>query len=141
MNGFYTEHIAKTLEFPDAEERPGQEVFNVIFSLGRDADNREEAEYAYDLLISLTEKKSADVRAYALAALAVMAVLKDGKMLRNIYDKKKVLSLIKRNLKLCGENEWAKGTLECALSDLKHIYRKIYLKTKRFPRKNSCRGR
>lgn len=125
MNGFYTEHIARTLQFPDEEERPEQEVFNVIFSLGRDAENREEVEYAYNLLISLTEKKCQDVRVYALMALSIMALLKEPDMLKNIFEKKKVRSLIKKELALCESNEWGKGTLEDALSDLNHVYRKI----------------
>ena len=77
MDGFYTDEIEKILGFPDTAERPDNEVFSVIFSLGMDAENREEVEYTYNLLISLTEKKSADVRAYALASLAIMAVQKN----------------------------------------------------------------
>lgn len=125
MDSVCTDEIEKILGFPDMAERPDEEVFSVIFSLGMDAENREEAKYAYDLLISLTEKKSADVRAYALASLAIMAVQKKRKMLENIFDKKKVRSLIVRELASCGENEWAKGTLECALSDLKKVYHRI----------------
>ena len=119
MDGFYTDEIEKILGFPDTAERPDDEVFSVIFSLGMDAENREEVEYAYNLLISLTEKKNADVRAYALSSLAIMDVQKKRKMLKNIYDKKKVRSLILRELASCKENEWAKGTLTDALSDLK----------------------
>ncbi|MBQ9745564.1 MAG: hypothetical protein IJW21_01930 [Clostridia bacterium] len=125
MDGFYTDEIEKILGFPDTEERPEQEVFNVIFSLGIDAENREEVEYAYNLLISLTEKKNADVRAYALASLAIMARQKKREMLKNIYDKKKVLSLIKMELELCKENEWAKATLKDALGDFKRVYHRI----------------
>ena len=125
MNGFDFAHIEKTLQFPDTEERPEQEVFSVIFSLGRDAANWDETKYAYDLLISLTEKKCQDVRVYALQALAIMALLKKKRMLKKIFDKKKVRSLILRELASCGENEWAKGTLECALSDLKKVYHRI----------------
>ena len=119
MNGFYTDEIEKILGFPDTAERPDDEVFSVIFSLGRDAANWDEAKYAYDLLISLTEKKCQDVRVYALQALAIMALLKKKRMLKKIFDKKKVRSLILRELASCGENEWAKGTLTDALSDLK----------------------
>ena len=125
MNGFDFAHIEKTLQFPDTEERPEQEVFNVIFSLGRDAENWDEVKYAYDLLISLTEKKCQDVRVYALASLGVMATLKKKRMLKKIFDKKKVRSLMDRELAICGENEWARGTLECALSDLKRVYHRI----------------
>jgi hypothetical protein len=125
MDGFYTDEIEKILGFPDTAERPDEEVFSVIFSLGMDAENREEAKYAYDLLISLMEKKSADVRAYALASLAIMAVQKKRKMLENIFDKKKVFSLIERELVLCKENKWARATLTDALSDLKKVYNRI----------------
>ena len=125
MNGFYTDYIEKTLQFPDTEERPGQEVFDVIFSLGRDAGNWDEVQYAYDLLISLTEKKCQDVRVYALASLGVMATLQKKRILKKIFNKKKVRSLIERERASCGENEWARGTLECALSDLKSVYHRI----------------
>ena len=125
MNGFYVDYIEKILQFPDTEERPSQEVFNVIFSLGRDAANWDEVKYAYDLLISLTEKKCRDVRVYALASLGIMATLKKRRILKKIFDKKKVRSLIEREFASCGENEWAKGTLECALSDLKSVYHRI----------------
>jgi hypothetical protein len=58
------------------------ELASVIFSLGRDAENEEEYDFALSKLMELYERDSEDIKAQVIQALAMLAVLhKDIKVL------------------------------------------------------------
>jgi hypothetical protein len=51
------------------------ELASVIFSLGRDAENEEEYDFALSKLMELYERDSEDIKAQVIQALAMLAVL------------------------------------------------------------------
>lgn len=73
VNGFSTAQIDLILEHSYRQEQPEQAVFNVICCLGRDAENETEFHYARSHLLRLLEHPNADIRAYSILALSVMA--------------------------------------------------------------------
>jgi hypothetical protein len=69
------------------------ELASVIFSLGRDAENEEEYDFAISKLMELYERDSEDIKAQVIQALAMLAVLhKDIKVL----DKSVIEPMIRR---------------------------------------------
>ncbi len=114
MNEFNTQEIERILGFSDTEADEGipQEIFGVIYSLGRDAENGEEAEYAYQHLLSLCDGKNAGVRAYAILGLSLLVT-------KRRPDREILEPIIKR--------EWKKrtnktaGTLRDAVDDFSYF--------------------
>ncbi len=114
MNGFNTREIEQILGFPDIEpdkEIP-QEIFGVIYSLGRDAENEEEAEYAYQHLLSLCNRRNAGVRAYAILGLSLLATKRGP-------DKEVLEPIIMREWKM--RTGKTAGTLRDAVDDLNYF--------------------
>ena len=74
--GFNYDEIEATLNYPDTDDNRSvpKEVFDVIYSLGRDAQTEEEAVYAYKTLLSLCDRESGHVRGYAVLALSMLSL-------------------------------------------------------------------
>lgn len=111
MNDFHVEEIAAILEYSDTEDnsRIPQEVFDVIYSLGRDAGNEEEFQYAYRILLMLCKRKNRYVRAYAILGLSLLAG--SGTMQRDI-----IIPIILRELQAA--DGWSKAKIMAAVDDL-----------------------
>ena len=73
VNCFSTTEIDLILERSYNRESPEQAVFNVIYCLGRDAENETEFHYAYSSLLKLLEHPNRDIRAYSILALSMLA--------------------------------------------------------------------
>jgi len=114
MNGFKTQEIERILGFPDIETDEGipKEIFGVIYSLGRDAENETEAEYAYQHLLSLCHRKNAGVRAYAILGLSLSAT-------KRRPDKEVLEPIIMKEWKM--RTGKTAGTLRDAVDDLNYF--------------------
>lgn len=96
MNNFHTDQIAEILNYPDPahDDEIPQQVFDVIYSLGRDAENEEEFLYAYNLLLELCKRKSHRVCAYAILGLSLLALNQESGLL----NRDEIVPIIMREL-------------------------------------------
>lgn len=67
-----------------------KEIYDVIYSLGRDAENAEEYRYSYHLLTQLCEHCNPHVRAYAILGLALLRA-EEG-----LFDRNKIQQILVR---------------------------------------------
>ena len=75
MIHFFTDEIEQVINsVPDTDITP--ELSAVIYSLGRDAENKEDYEYAFDQLCRLFERENETVKAQVIQAFSMLAVLK-----------------------------------------------------------------
>lgn len=76
MNNFDKEKIEQIINLSDSESDNDipQELYGVIYSLGRDAENEEEFDYALDLLLRLCERKNARVRSQAILGISLLSL-------------------------------------------------------------------
>ena len=74
MNNFHTEEIERVIS-STTDKGIAPELASVIFSLGRDAENEEEYDFALSKLMELYERDSEDIKAQVIQALAMLAVL------------------------------------------------------------------
>ena len=111
MNGFLIEKIENIINSTDTELTP--ELAGVIFSLGRDAENEEEYDYAFEKLTELFRRDNEDIRAQVIQAFGIMAVLK-----KDIkpFDKDYVMTLIQDALKTASKEN--KGIIMDAIDDI-----------------------
>jgi len=72
------------------EDITDRRIFNLPLALGENAENDEEYEYAFNVLVSLSERKNAQIRANAILGFAFLART-NGKL-----DKDIVLPIIKK---------------------------------------------
>lgn len=114
MNGFNTEEIAKKLDYSDdmPDDQIPTEIFGVIYSLGRDAENQSEYEYAYNILLDLCGRKSRRVRACAILALSLMAD-------SGILEKDRLMPIILEEY--MDTDELSRGNIAAAVDDLNMI--------------------
>lgn len=112
MNGFYMEEIENILNYPpDLEDSQiPKEVFDVIYSLGRDAENEEEYVYAYGILLELCKRKSRHVRAYSILAMSLMA--RSG-----VLQREDLVPIIENEWNGNDMNEWSRNTIRSAVDD------------------------
>ena len=112
MNNFHVEEIEHIISSTtDTEFSP--ELASVIFSLGRDAENEEEYDYAFEKLTKLFRRGNEDVRAQVIQAFGIMAVLK-----KDIkpFDKDYVMTLIQEALKTASKEN--QGIIMDAIDDI-----------------------
>ena len=111
MNGFLIEKIENIINSADAKLTP--ELAGAIFSLGRDAENEEEYDYAFEKLTELFRRDNEDIRAQVIQAFGIMAVLK-----KDIkpFDKDYVMTLIQDALKTASKEN--KGIIMDAIDDI-----------------------
>ena len=111
MNGFLKEKIENIINSTDTELTP--ELAGVIFSLGRDAENEEEYDYAFEKLTKLFKRDNEDVRAQVIQAFGIMAMLK-----KDIkpFDKDYVMPLIQEALKTASKEN--QGIIMDAIDDI-----------------------
>lgn len=76
MNSFDEERIKQVLNAPDSEfdNEISQELCGVIYSLGRDACNEEEFDYALNILLNLCERKNACVKSQAILGISLLSL-------------------------------------------------------------------
>ena len=111
MNGFLIEKIENIINSTDAELTP--ELAGAIFSLGRDVENEEEYDYAFEKLTELFRRDNEDIRAQVIQAFGIMAVLK-----KDIkpFDKDYVMTLIQEALKTASKEN--QGIIMDAIDDI-----------------------
>lgn len=76
MNNFDKEKIEQIINLPDSEldDDIPQELYGVIYSLGRDAENEEEFDYALTLLLELCNRKNLRVRSQAILGISLLSL-------------------------------------------------------------------
>lgn len=76
MNNFDREKIQQIINLPDSEfdDDIPQELYGVIYSLGRDAENEEEFDYALALLLELCDRKNVRVRSQAILGISLLSL-------------------------------------------------------------------
>lgn len=84
MNGFNIEEIETIINL-GKDEKVNPDILGVIYSLGRDVENDEEYEYAFNQLLKIYENASDKVRAYVILAFSLLAVTY-GKLKRKIVE-------------------------------------------------------
>ena len=117
MNNFKIDEIERILNYPaelDDAEIP-QQVFDVIYSLGRDCESEEECRYSYHILLDLCSRKSKRVRAYCILAMSLMGVMNHG----SVLDKSEIISIIKNELK--NTDDWSRKTILTAVEDFNSL--------------------
>ena len=112
MNGFDKNKIESILRTSEGkqDDEITQDIYGVIYSLGRDAGNEEEHRYAYALLLQLCEHVNPHVRAYSILGLSLMAG-------SNILEKEVILPIIINEWK---ENKEYRKTIQAAIDDLNY---------------------
>ena len=115
MNGFKVTEIEQLLNAPDYEDsnQINPELYSAIYSLGRDTKNEEEYQYAFNILLSLCDRKARRVRAYAILAMSLLAVTQ-GRL-----ERERVEPIIKREWETT--NEENKSTIQDAVDDINHL--------------------
>lgn len=75
MNGFDRETIETIIKQSEdkQDEELHHDIYGVIYSLGRDAENSEEFQYAYDKLLKLCKHINPHVRASSILGLSLLA--------------------------------------------------------------------
>ncbi len=116
--GFLKDDIAAILDFPDLADNSHvpKAVFDVIYSLGRDAENEEEAQYAYEQLIALCKRSSPHVRGYSVMSLGLLSQ-RWHKVMQDDYDE--VAAILLRELET--GDAWELGQLEAARADFRQF--------------------
>ena len=116
--GFLKEDIAAILAFPDLGDNSHvpKAVFDVIYSLGRDAEDEEEAKYAYEQLIALCKRSSPHVRGYSLLSLGLLSQ-RWHKIMTDDYDE--VAAILLRELET--GDAWELGQIEAARADFRQF--------------------
>jgi len=115
VNNFKTVEIEQIINAPDYADDSfiSSELFGVIYSLGRDAENEEEYQYALNLLLSLCDRKAPRVRAYAILGLGLIA-MNHGYLL----ERERIESIIKNEYEAA--NEENKSTIRDAIGDINY---------------------
>lgn len=114
MIHFFTDEIEQVINsVPDTEITP--ELSAVIYGLGRDAENKEDYEYAFDQLCRLFERENETVKAQVIQALSMMAVLK--KEIKKL-DKKVVEPMVLRAVSCADERN--KAIIQDAVDDINY---------------------
>lgn len=115
VNHFKTEEIDRVISqvgFNESEDFY-RALDSVVYSLGRDAENTEEAVYAYRLLMELSQHPNAHVRQAVITALANLATLRKKAPL----SEKEITALIHREWRAADDAE--KAILLDAVEDLR----------------------
>lgn len=110
MNGFDKETIETVIKMSEnkQDEEIQHDIYGVIYSLGRDAENSEEFQYAYDKLLKLCKHANPHVRANSILSLSMLAG-------SGILEKETVVPIITEEWK---KNREYRGTIEDAVNDL-----------------------
>jgi len=115
MNNFSQNEIKRIIDMPDSKndsEIP-EELFGIIYSLGRDAETEEEYIYSFGLLCELCNRDNAKVRAYSILGLSLLAVY------HKHLDIEIVKPIIENELLVATSNN--RMTIIDAVDDINHI--------------------
>lgn len=112
MNGFDQETIETIIKMSEnkQDEELQHDFYGVIYSLGRDAENSEEFQYAYDKLLKLCRHTNPHVRAYSILALSLLSG-------SGILEKETVVPIITEEWK---KNREYRGTIQDAVNDINY---------------------
>lgn len=115
MNGFDQETIEAIIKISEnkQDDEIQHDIYGVIYSLGRDAENMEEFQYAYDKLLKLCKHTNPHVRAYSILALSLLAG-------SSIVKQETVVPIIMEEWKI---NKEYRGTIKDAVDDLKEKWK------------------
>lgn len=109
MNMFHTQEIERIISTASGEEM-SPHLSGVIYSLGRDAENDEEYEYAFQLLTSLSAHRSVFIVSMVILAYSLLALY------HKRLDRKIVEPIIKKAWKSAEGNE--KDRIQDAVDDI-----------------------
>ena len=114
MNNFKTAEVEQLLDAPDYEDNSiiNPELFSMIYSLGRDAENEEEYQYALNILLSLCDRKAQRVRIRAILAISLLAIY------HRRLEREKIEPIIKREWEIADDE--SKITIQDAIDDINH---------------------
>lgn len=112
MNMFHTQKIERIVSTASGEEM-SPHLSEVIYSLGRDAENDEEYEYAFQLLTSLSTHRSVFIVSMVILAYSLLALY------HKRLDRKIVEPIIKKAWKRAEGNE--KNRIQDAVDDINNI--------------------
>jgi len=114
VNNFKTAEVEQLLDAPDYEDNSiiNPELFSMIYSLGRDAENEEEYQYALNILLSLCDRKAQRVRAMAILAISLLAIY------HRRLKREKIEPIIKREWEIADDE--SKITIQDAIDDINH---------------------
>lgn len=116
MNNFDKEKIEQIINLPNSEfdDDIPQELYGVIYSLGRDAENEEEFDYALALLLELCGRKNARVRSQAILGISLLSL---NTQFNHKLDRATIESIIMREWK-SAENSAIRSTIADAADDI-----------------------
>jgi len=114
VNNFKTAEVEQLLDAPDYEDNGviNPELFSMIYSLGRDAENEEEYQYALNILLSLCDRKAQRVRVSAILAISLLAIY------HKRLEREKIEPIIKREWEIADDE--SKITIQDAIDDINH---------------------
>ena len=112
VNGFDIDKIEKIIKVCEnkQDDNISQDIYGVIYSLGRDRSNDEEYKYAYTILLKLCKHANSHVRACSILALSLMAD-------SNILEKDVIIQIIKQEWE---ENKKYREIIHNAAEDIKY---------------------
>lgn len=115
MNGFDQETIDAIIKMSEnkQDDEIQHDIYGVIYSLGRDAENMEELQYAYNRLLKLCKDTNPHVRAYSILALSMLAG-------SSIVKMETVVPIIMEEWKI---NKEYRDTIKDAVDDLKERWK------------------
>lgn len=110
MNRFDKRKIEDIIKLSEDKQDTeiSQDIYGVIYSLGRDASNNEEFHYAYAILLKLCKHANSHIRAYTILALSLLAD-------SNVLEKDIIIPIVVKEWK---ENKKYRRTIEDAVDDL-----------------------
>ncbi len=115
MNNFSQDEIKRIIDMPDSknDNEIHEELLGIIYSLGRDAETKEEYIYSFNLLCELCNRVNAKVRTHSILGLSLLCVY------HKYLDIKIVKPIIENELLLAtAENRM---TITDAVDDINHI--------------------
>ena len=114
MNNYKTAEVEQLLSAPDYEDNSliNPELYSMIYSLGRDAENEEEYQYALNILLSLCDRKAQRVRTKAILAISLLAIKHER------LERGRIEPIIKNEWKIADDE--SKATIQDAIDDINH---------------------
>ena len=115
MNNFSQEEIKRIIDMPDSknDNEIHEELLGIIYSLGRDAETKEEYIYSFNLLCELCNRVNAKVRAHSILGLSLLCVY------HKYLDIEIVKPIIENELLLATDEN--RMTITNAAHDINHI--------------------
>lgn len=111
MNNFKVKEIEAILN-AGKDEKINPDILGTVYSLGRDAENDEEYDYAFNMLLEIYENASDRVRVFVILAFSLLAVY------HKRLDRKIVEPIIMREWHIADSIN--KSTIQNAVDDINY---------------------